>query len=123
MAQRKIIILLSGEISSGKSTLAKNLQDDFNFKICKTREAIKELGKKHLKGAEPDREFLQKFGESLDKKGNGKWVLNSFQEQYNNIFGEHNFFIVDSVRIIQQIQHFRTAYSYSVFHVHLIASP
>lgn len=123
MAQRKIILLLSGEIASGKSTLSKNLVEKFGFKICKTRESLRELGKSHLRGAEPTREFLQKFGESLDKKDKGKWVLNAFNQLYGKIISDCDFYVVDSIRILNQIKHFRTAYSYSVFHIHLISSP
>lgn len=122
MAQRKIILLLSGEIASGKSTLSKNLEDRFNFKICKTREALKELGRKKLKGKEPSRDFLQKLGETLDKSEKGKWVLNSFEEKFGYQFNDFNFYVIDSVRILDQIKHFRTAYSYSIYHIHLIAS-
>lgn len=122
MGQRKIILLLSGEIGTGKSSLSVKLRDRFNFEILKTRESIKSLGNKKLKGKTPDRDFYQKFGESLDKNSGGKWVLESFMKEFSNEFGEKNRFIVDSVRIQDQIDHFRKAYSYSVFHLHLIAS-
>lgn len=123
MAQRKIILLLSGEIASGKSTLSKNLVEKFGFKICKTREVLMALGEKHLKGREPSTEFLQNFGESLDKKENGKWVLNAFNHLYGNTISECDYYVVDSVRILNQIKHFRTAYSFSVIHIHLVSSP
>ena len=79
MAERKIILLLSGEIAAGKTTLAKNLEEKFGFKVLKTRKALKELAKKKLKGEEPDRTFLQKFGTILDEQQDGKWVLDYFQ--------------------------------------------
>lgn len=122
MAERKIIILLSGEIASGKTTLASKLEERFDFKILKTRDALKVLAKKKLKGEEPDRSFLQKFGNDLDKKDNGKWVLDFFQNDFGFSFDEHAFFLVDSVRILKQVEHFRKAYSFSVYHIHLIAS-
>lgn len=123
MAERKIILLLSGEIGSGKSTLAKNLEDKFGFKVLRTREAIQELSKRHLNGNSPNRDFLQKFGAELDAKDEGKWVLNFFQEEFQLSLEKESLFIIDSVRILKQIEHFRKAYSFIVFHIHLIASP
>lgn len=123
MGERKIILLLSGEIGSGKSTLARNLEDRFGFKVLRTREAIKELGEQQLKGAAADRTFLQDFGESLDQKEDGKWVLNFFQEQFKLSLKDDRLFIIDSVRIAKQIEHFRKAYSFIVYHIHFTASP
>src|SRR4029079_9193002 len=119
MAQRKIIVLLSGQIASGKTTLSKKLEEKFNFKYLRTRSAIKNLAEKELKGREPDRSFLQKFGTSLDTKDNGKWVLNYFQKDLGYSLDEGSFYIVDAVRVLKQIEHFRKAYSYTVCHIHL----
>jgi len=122
MAKRKVIILISGEIASGKTTLAHKLSDSFGFKVLKTRDAIQSLAKKKLKGEEPDRTFLQEFGTGLDKREDGKWVLEYFQNDFDFSFAAHDFFVVDAVRILKQIDHFRKAYSYSVYHIHLTAS-
>ncbi|MFP5041626.1 adenylosuccinate synthetase [Parasediminibacterium sp. JCM 36343] len=122
MAQRKIILLLSGEIAAGKSTLSKGLENTFAFKVLKTREVLKEIGNKKLSGKKPERNFFQKLGESLDSSGGGKWVLDNFNESFSKTFSEHNLYVVDSVRILKQIECFRKAYSYSVFHIHLVAS-
>ncbi|GAA4749331.1 adenylosuccinate synthetase [Flavisolibacter ginsenosidimutans] len=121
MAERKIIILLSGEIAAGKTTLAHKLEEKFGFKILKSRQAIKDLAKKKLKGEDPDRTFLQKFGTTLDQKEDGRWVLDYFQNDFGFSFEEDSFFIVDAIRILKQIEHFRKAYSFSVYHIHLTA--
>lgn len=123
MGERKIILLLSGEIGSGKSTLSQNLEERFEFNVLRTRAAIKELGKRHLKGAIPDRTFLQEFGAALDEKESGKWVLNFFQDEFKLSLQNDRLFIIDSVRIAKQIEHFRKAYSFIVYHIHFIASP
>lgn len=123
MAQRKIILMLSGEIASGKTTLAENLAKAFDFKLFKTREAIKDLAKKQLKGQPPDRTFLQKFGTQQDKKNDGKWVLEYFQNDFNFSFEKGSFYVVDAIRFGKQIEHFRNAFSYAVVHIHLTASP
>ncbi|KYP13499.1 adenylosuccinate synthetase [Flavihumibacter sp. CACIAM 22H1] len=123
MAERKIIILLSGEIGAGKSTLSKRLEEKFNFKVLRTREAIAELRKKHMRENPGDRSFLQEGGAALDKIDGGKWVLDFFQEQFKLSREDDRLFVIDSVRIASQIQHFRKAYNHIVFHIHLLASP
>lgn len=122
MGERKIILVLSGEICTGKSTLSDKLEASYGFKHCKTREGLPLLGKQRLNGKEPDRDFLQKMGEELDTSGGGKWVLDYFQQLYQKEFSNNNFYVVDSVRILAQVQHIREAYSYFVYHIHLEAS-
>ena len=121
MAQRKIIILVSGEIASGKTTLAHKFEEKFGFKVLKTREAIINLAKKKLKGLPPDRTFMQNFGTALDKKDEGRWVLDYFQNDFDFSIDNTNFFVVDAIRILNQIKHFRKAYSFTVIHKHLTA--
>jgi adenylosuccinate synthase len=100
MGDRKVIIALSGEICTGKTTLATKLEQDFGFKRCKTREALAYFAEKQPEEQKKDRSFLQCLGEKLDTEGGGKWVLEYFQHLYHKEFAEHNYFLVDSVRIL-----------------------
>lgn len=122
MGHRKIILVLSGEISSGKSTLAKRLSTDFDFQHCKTKEGISHIALQQPENDFSERDSLQQFGEKLDNEGEGRWVLDYFQFLFQAEFDEHNYYVVDSVRILKQIQHMRDAYSYNVYHIHLEAS-
>ena len=122
MGDKKVILILTGEISTGKSTLTEKLESRFGFKTTKTRDGLHQFARIKLKGKEPDREFLQKFGAELDGKLDGKWVLEYFQHLYGSDFDTHNLYVIDSARIINQIKHIRDAYSYFVFHIHLEAS-
>ena len=122
MGERKVIIALTGEICSGKSTLAERLVSEFGFKHCQTREGLRYFAERKLKGKQPDRHFWQKFGEQLDVKEGGRWVLDYFQHLYKKDFDNNNFYVIDSARIIEQINHIRDAYSYFVYHIHLEAS-
>jgi adenylosuccinate synthase len=121
MAERKLILILSGEIGSGKSTLATKLHEKYNFKVLKTNERIKdECLKKKLDIS--NREIMQKIGENFDKKTKGVWVRSYFQEIYGAEFSERNLnYVIDSVRIQNQIDAFRESYSHNIIHVHLIA--
>ncbi|TDE13194.1 MULTISPECIES: adenylosuccinate synthetase [Dyadobacter] len=123
MADRKIILVISGEMCTGKSTLAEKLASRIGFKHCKTREGLYHLAKKELNGDTPERAFLQKYGERQDTEGGGRWVLDYFQDLYRADFTTENLYVVDSARIIEQVQHIRDAYSYFVHHIHLEADP
>lgn len=123
MGERKIILVLSGEICTGKSTLSNKLETTYGFSHCKTKDGLLQLGERKLKGKNPQRDFYQKLGEELDIKGAGKWVLDYFQQLYQLDFSRHSFYVIDSVRILKQVQHIRDAYSYFVYHIHLEASP
>ncbi len=122
MGERKVILVLTGEICTGKSTLASLLAERFHFKHCKTKIGLDEIAEKELNGKAPERDFYQKLGEQLDVQGGGKWVLEYFQQLNEKTFAEHNLYVIDSARIIQQIAHIREAYSYFVYHIHLEAS-
>ncbi len=111
------IILLSGPISSGKSTLAKGLADRYGMSIFKTNEILKRRVRKYLGN---DRKVLQSEGEQLDRKTRGRWVLEELRE-WSNQFNPISDVIIDSVRINEQIQAVREAYGQKVIHVHLTA--
>jgi len=111
------IILLSGPISSGKSTLAKGLTERYGMSILKTNEILKNQVRSDLR---QDRKVLQAQGERLDRKTRGRWVLEELREWTNQVKSGSEV-IVDSVRIAEQIQAIREAYGPIVIHVHLTA--
>lgn len=113
------IILLSGPISSGKSTLAKGLADCYGASILKTSELLQKRVRVDLRG---DRKTLQGEGERLDMRTRGRWVL----EELVVLAGRMNSgpgVIIDSVRIGAQIEAIREAFGPIVIHVHLTAPP
>jgi adenylosuccinate synthase len=111
------IILLSGPISSGKSTLAKGLVKHCGVVIFKTRDVLK-------KNLEPafwlDRKALQSEGDRLDKKTRGKWVVDEFIN-WRASLDEAPIEVVDSVRTPEQVKLMRQAFGARVVHVHLTA--
>lgn len=118
MRNKNIIIIISGEIASGKSSICKRLEEKFGFYTLGTKGALQEIAKKQNKGNLPEkRDFLQKFGEKQDKDTNGKWVLDYFQSEIN----KHQRVIIDSARILGQVTSFRESYGDSVFHIYLDA--
>ncbi|MEI2696152.1 MAG: adenylosuccinate synthetase [Saprospiraceae bacterium] len=121
MKNKKIILVLSGEIGTGKSTVAESLKNHFEFKILSTRDAIIKLAIKKF-GQEKiakDRKLLQLYGEKLDKETKGEWVKNFFQNEING----SDYVIIESVRKQEQIDALRKAYGHYIVHVHLYANP
>ncbi len=111
------IILLSGAISSGKSTLGKQLATRYEFQIFRTRDVL--LAKSKI--PDPDRIELQKIGDQLDTTSNGQWVADAIAKHFgerSQSFG----LIIDSVRIKPQIEKIRAIYGQRVIHIHLTAS-
>jgi adenylosuccinate synthase len=120
----KQIVLLSGSISSGKSTLSNLLNEQFAFHVLKTKKIIQSFALQKLgKEIEPERRAMQKFGESLDKETKGRWVRDALSRFIRDLgpAGIEAKVVVDAVRILDQIRAIRQAYSFSVIHVHLKA--
>lgn len=113
--ERRTIVLISGSVSSGKSSLAGALGQRYGFRCLKTRELILELRPR----TRNERSALQRAGERLDKEHGGKWVARAVdrlvQDKRQNI-------VVDSVRTKDQIDDVRRAFGSAVVHVHLMAS-
>src|SRR5947209_703177 len=111
----KMILLLSGSVATGKSTLASLLEQRFDFHGVKTWRL--------LQSVEPevalDRESLQALGEELDKKTGGQWVV----EQLDKVVRTKPdaLVVVDAVRIQGQIDFIRRGFGAIVKHIHLEA--
>ncbi|MCI4347409.1 MAG: adenylosuccinate synthetase [Thermoplasmata archaeon] len=111
------VIALSGQIYSGKTSLAKSLEARYRISTFKTKDA---LVKRLEQGGGSDRGPLQAKGAVLDRSTGGKWVV----QELIRWLGEADrgsCVIVDSVRIRGQIQALREAYGSRVVHIHLTA--
>jgi adenylosuccinate synthase len=121
------IVLLSGSVASGKTTLWQLLIKTFpaeHIHVLKTKELIRDLASKKLGRDLPsERRALQDFGDQLDKNTNGNWVRDALVSMVNTHVGIESspIFIVDAVRIERQIKAIREAYGFSVNHIHLKA--
>lgn len=113
------VILLSGSISSGKSTLANGLEEQCGMLVFKTKEVLaRNVG--HV--LEHDRLALQAEGDRLDKKTHGKWVVDEFISWLDQK-GHTSVAVIDSVRTLDQVAAVREAFGARVIHVHLTAPP
>jgi adenylosuccinate synthase len=121
------IVLLSGSVASGKTTLWQLLMKSFpaeHIHVLKTKDLIRELASKRLRRDLPsERRALQNFGDQLDRNTSGHWVRDALISLVNKHIGSESspIFIVDAVRIERQIRTIREAYGFSVVHIHLKA--
>lgn len=121
------IVLLSGSVASGKTTLWQLLIKTFpneHIHVLKTKDVIRDLASRKLRRELPsERRALQEFGDQLDRDTNGNWVRDALVTLVNTHLGiePSPIFIVDAVRIERQIKAIREAYGYSVNHIHLKA--
>ena len=109
----KRLILLSGPVSSGKTTLAKSLAAEFGVRQIKTRMLIVAAT-----SAEENRGSLQEAGERLDAADGGKWLADAIAREAEG-FDEDAEVVVDSVRIAGQIEAIRSEFGPRVLHVHI----
>lgn len=116
------IVLISGAVCSGKSSLTRLLSARYGAKIVKTRELIKRAKPR----TKDTRVALQRAGDALDRADGGAWVTNALAEVVESrSFGQipTGLFVVDSVRIHGQINGIRSAFGSAVHHIHVTAEP
>ncbi len=113
----KQIVLLSGKVSAGKTTLCDQLVARFGAHPLKTKEIIASLAPK----IQAERGAMQRHGELLDRRTKGAWVCEALARKADAIDGDA-LIVVDAVRIMSQIDAIRRAYGPRVIHVHLEAA-
>lgn len=112
------IVVLSGPIGAGKSTLARGLCNRYSGVRVSTRDLLMgRLGE----GIQAGREELQKLGTELDNATNGTWLRDDLAKVLKES-DNPELIVVDSVRIVEQIETLREAYARRVTHIHLTAT-
>ena len=113
----RLVVLLSGSVASGKSTLGNHLVNDFGAELLKTWQLLVEIAP----DVDRDRESLQNLGERLDRDTDGRWVAEALGKSASRLPADA-IIVVDSVRILPQIDCVRRGFGSAVVHVHLEAS-
>jgi adenylosuccinate synthase len=111
------LVILSGRISSGKSTLAAQLESQFGLEQIRSRELLEA---RLSAGRTATRANLQKQGELLDTRSHGRWLA----EELGMALVSHPdtaVVLVDNVRRSEQVEAIRAAFGSRVTHVHLTA--
>lgn len=114
------LLLLSGPVAVGKSSVAAALIEEFGFKTIKTSAYLIDLA--NQRRIESTRTELQKLGDSLDEQTDYRWVVDNVAIPALAQSPSSNLWLFDSVRKCRQVQHFRERFGHQVLHVHLVAS-
>src|SRR2546428_208871 len=115
-ANGSCIVLVSGPVRAGKTTLANGLVANHGFIRLGTRAAIL----KRLPETPLTRESLQLAGELLDLQTHGEWVADDLRQLVASL-GDRVRIVVDAVRIQPQVEAIRRALLQPVLHVHVTA--
>lgn len=109
------IVVLSGRIAVGKSTLARGLTSRYGGRVFRTNELIQQLT-----GSSDSRRDLQQLGKRLEIATGGRWVADALVREMSNV-GISDLVVVDAVRRRTQLEPIRAEYGPIVRHVHLTA--
>lgn len=109
------VVVLSGRVSSGKSTLGDDLVHRFGATRFKTNELIHA----HYPGL-LDRRAMQDAGDRLDRRTAGRWVADALIRELDAL-PDDAIVVIDSARRQTQIAAIRTSFGSAVTHIHLTA--
>ena len=112
------ILLVSGAVATGKTTLLQGLHDRFGVEVVKTKKLILE----RFPNAQSERRELQRLGDELDTRTHHQWVRDALHRYINERLAPGHIVAVDAVRKVQQVDSIRHAYGPRVIHIHLKTS-
>jgi len=116
----KNLILLSGPVAAGKTTLKDALISscDVGFDYLRTGAYL--LKRAQAENRPTDRRGLQDLGDSLDEATDYRWIVDEVALPVM-ASSEAMFWLVDAVRKERQVEHFRSLRQAKILHVHLTA--
>src|SRR5438105_4916331 len=112
----RLVVLLSGAVGSGKTTLANQLVERFGLSSLRTRDLIT----RKFRRTASTRSAMQRAGDRMDRETDGRWVMDGLVS-FAETLPDDAAIVVDSVRIPEQISAIRRAFGPRVKHIHLVA--
>ena len=119
MNAKLVILLLSGPVAVGKSTLATKLVEDHGFRTIRSGNHLRSVAAQS--GSDTTRRDLQELGDSLDLSTDYLWLIDDVASPQIEAAPDHAHWLLDSVRKERQVEHFRSRFPH-VVHVHLTAT-
>lgn len=131
------VVVISGQVGAGKSTLARGLVTTFSAVSVGTKDLLQLTAASRGVALQAERSALQDYGASLDTETGGRWVADAVAARISGapIAGRAahqvsdpgndqptGLYIVDAVRTREQIEFLREALGADVVHVHLYSS-
>jgi adenylosuccinate synthase len=117
----RYLLVLSGQIASGKSDLCSQLASRFGAKILRTRSILEARIRRDNPQSDWTRSDLQEAGNKLDKETQGAWVADVLGEHQKNS-SDDAILVLDSARTGDQVAALKAAFPDKVRHVHLEAA-
>lgn len=116
--RQPIVVVLSGPMGAGKSTLAEGLQRRHGARIVHSRQLLQaRVGADGLGRLE-----LQQRGEALDEQTQGRWLAEDLRELLRRPEDRPELLVVDAIRIEAQALALHRVLGSRVVHVHLSAA-
>lgn len=119
MVLPEMLILLSGPVAAGKTTLRQALLGEHGFEYVRSSGYLKQLMER--RGETETRTALQNLGDELDLQTDYRWLLDAVVSTAFEASPAQRRWLVDAVRKHRQVEHFRASYGMAVLHVHLYA--
>jgi cytidylate kinase len=118
----KRILLLSGAMAAGKTTVATAIRDRLGFeKISSSGYLLQQLDPLALFSDLERRTALQELGDALDNDTDYRWLVDAVALPAVQARPDQLAWYVDAVRKARQVAHFRAAFDGQVRHIHLVA--
>lgn len=114
------VLLLSGPLSVGKSSVTKALAQTHYFERIRSGSYLASVAAH--RGIVPTRIGLQGLGDSLDLETDFQWLIDAVAVPAFAAMPTQMSWIVDAVRKRRQVEHFKARFAIPPFHVHLVAS-
>jgi adenylosuccinate synthase len=118
----KRVLLLSGAMAAGKTTIAGTIRDRLGFeKISSSGYLLQQLDPLELFSDLERRTALQELGDVLDRETDYRWIVDRVALPSVLANPDQHAWYVDAVRKTRQVVHFRAAFDGQIRHIHLTA--
>ncbi len=114
------VLLLSGPLAVGKTAVRVELMSAHGFGYVRSSEYLRGIAKAERLAIE--RGSLQYLGDRLDVTTDYRWLIDDVARPAIEGNLQKALWIVDAVRKVRQIEHFRSAFASAVYHVHFTAT-
>ena len=115
----KRLLLLSGPMASGKTSVSAALQEHHGFAPISSSAFLREQLAARNKPI--DRHHLQELGDTLDRATDFSWLIESVASPVIDALPQVDNWLLDAVRKPRQVELFRLHFADMVRHVHIVA--